>query len=321
MLRRILTLCALGVALSTAGGALAADNHDKMAEARHLYSEAKKAFKDHKYKDAALGFEAASKLHPAGVALYTAAQAWELAGDSTRAADAYARALTTPKLSTSQTDRAKSRLAALETKLGTITVKGPASTTAQLEDRIELPLPAVLHGEPGEHTLTLKTKDGMTEQRKLTLAAGQHKTVDAEAKPAEPEPKPEEQPKPEKKVELAPPVKHPVKEESGSSSTLETVGYIAAGAGVGALAGGMLLGLSAKDAASTYDATPSQATYDHAKGLESKTNIMLIAGGAVAAIGVGVVIWQTTKGHGHSEKTAQVGVRATPNGIWAEGSF
>lgn len=320
----MLALCAIGVALSTAGGALAGQSQDKMAEARHLYSEAKKAFRDHKYRDAALGFEAASKLHPAGVALYTAAQAWELAGDPTRAADAYARALTTPKLSDSQTSRAKSRLAALEKNLGTVTIKGPATTTAQLEDRIELPLPAVLHGTPGEHTLTLKTKDGLTEQRKITLVAGEHKDIDAEAKtaaaPAKTEPTPP--PEPKKTVPLAPPAKHPVEEEkSHGSSTLETIGWAATGAGVGAVVGGLLLGASAKDAAHTFDSTPSQATYDHAMGLESKTNIMLIAGGAVAAIGVGLVIWQSTKGHEHPEKSAQLGVKATPNGIWAEGSF
>jgi len=323
MLRRLLALGALGIVLSGAGGARAAGNSDKMAEARQLYSEAKQAFKDHKYKDAALGFEAASKLHPAGVALYTAAQAWELAGDATRAADAYSRALTTPKLSDSQTERAKSRLAALEQKLGTVTVKGPSTTTAQLEDRIELPLPAVLHGKPGDHTLTLKTQDGMTEQRKLTLAVGQHKDVDAEAKaetPAETTTTaPSETQK--KKVDLAPPAKHPVGEASSGSSTLATVGYIATGAGVAAVGGGVLLGLSAKDAASTYDSTPSQATYDHAMGLQTKTNIMLIAGGAVTAIGLGLVIWQSTKGHEHPEKAARIGVTATPNGVWAEGSF
>lgn len=323
MLRRILALGVLGVALSTAGGALAADNSNKMAEARHLYSEARKAFREHKYRDAALGFEAASKLHPAGVALYTAAQAWELAGDSTRAADAYARALTTPKLSNSQTERAKSRLAALEKNLGTVTVKGPSTTTAQLEDRIQLPLPAVLHGKPGEHTLTLKSADGMTEQRKLTLTAGQHMSVDAQPKPAPaPPPKPKEQPKPPKKVKLAPPAKHPVEEKaSGGSSTLETVGWVATGAGVAAILGGVVLGTSAKDAAHTFDATPSQATYDHAMGLETKTNVMLIAGGAVTAIGVGLVVWQSTKGQEHPEKSARVEVKATPNGIWAEGSF
>lgn len=313
----------LGVALSGASAALADSNADKMAEARHLYSEAKKAFGDHKYKEAALGFEAASKLHPAGVALYTAAQAWELAGNSTRAADAYARALTTPKLSDSQTARAKSRLAALEKKLGTLDVKGPGTTTAQLEDRIELPLPAVLHGKPGEHTLTLETKDGMTEQRKVTLVAGKHTEVDSEAKPETDEQSSETAP-PEtkkKKVELAPPAKHPVGEDSGGSSALETVGWIATGAGVAAVGGGVLLGLSAKDAASTYDATPSQATYDHAMGLQTKTNVMLIAGGVVAAAGVGLVIWQSTKGHEHPQKDAQVDVKATPNGIWAEGSF
>ncbi len=324
MLRRFLALCALGVALSAAGRARAADNQDKMAEARKLYSEAKQAFKDHKYRDAALGFEAASKLHPAGVALYTAAQAWELAGDQTRAADAYARALSTPKLSDSQTERAKSRLDALEKNLGTVTIKGPATTTAQLEDRIELPLPAVLHGTPGDHTLTLKTQDGLSEQRKITLVAGQHKSVDAEAKteaaPDETQPTgPTETKKP---AALAPPAKHPVEvEKSGGSSTLETVGWVATGAGLAAVGGGVMLGLSAKDAAHTYDSTPSQATYDHAMGLESRTNIMLIAGGAVAAIGVGLVIWQKVKRHEHPEKSAQIGVTATPNGIWAEGSF
>src|SRR5262245_36793484 len=49
------------------------------------YAEARRAFKEERYRDAALGFEAADRERPDAVALYTAAQAWELAAELARA--------------------------------------------------------------------------------------------------------------------------------------------------------------------------------------------------------------------------------------------
>jgi hypothetical protein len=320
--RRTTALLVFGLVLSPSWVARAADSN-KMAEARRLYTQAKDAFKDHKYADAARGFEAASHLHPAAVALYIAGQAWEFAHNAARAADDYARSLEIPRLSASQAARAKERLDALEKQVGTVVVTGKSSTQAQLDDGITLSLPARLHGAAGNHTLSLTDASGLTSKRTLSLAAGKTMTVDAQpaAKAAQPEAPapgtPASAPQSSKPTPSSPPP--PTASKPRHSSFLETVGFITTGIGVGGLVGGMMLGLSANDSASTYKTTPSQATYDHAEGLQTKTNIMLIAGGVLTAAGVGLVIWQSTKHH--DENSASLEVRALPSAIWAQGRF
>ena len=102
---------------------------------------------------------------------------------------------------------------------------------------------------------------------------------------------------------------------SSSIQTLKTLGFVGIGAGVAALGGGILLGLGAKDAEKTYNAAPSRETYDHAKDLETKTNIMFIAGGVLTVAGAGLVIWQSSK------REQPVAVRVSPKTVYAEGRF
>lgn len=310
-------LLGAGLALALPGLAVAQPSEQTANEARRLYNDAKKAMSDKKYEQAALGFEAASKLQPHAVALYTAAQAWELAGQPGRAADAYARALATPKLNESQAERSRERLAELEKQVGTIVLVGSETTRAQLNDHMEVTLPARLHGKPGEHVLKITRAGGKTDERSITLEAGDSIEIDAEAA-EEPTAKTAE-PKPKKVVPLAEPAKKPVEPEpEGGSSVLQTVGFITAGAGVAVLGGAVVLGLGAKDAEDTFNDSPTRATYDHAKSLETTTNIMFVVGGVLTAGGVGLVIWQSSKGG--RENTA-LRVRAAPGAVFAEGAF
>lgn len=310
----LLTLAVLVLSVS----APAQDDATKN-EARRLYGEARKAMADKQYREAALGFEASSKLHPHAVSLYTAAQAWELAGEPGRAADAYSRALATPKLSDSQAARSRDRLAELEQKVGTVVVIGNETTRVQLDDHMEVTAPARLHGAPGDHTLKIARADGSSEQRQVTLAVGEAIELDAEAK-EEAEPEAGAEPKPKKVVPLAEPAKRPVKpEKENGSSTLRTIGFITAGAGLAALGGAAMLGMSAKDAEDTYKDSPTRATFDHAKSLETRTNVMFVVGGVLTAAGVGLVVWQSVGGE--EQPTTALRVRAGAGSLWAEGSF
>jgi hypothetical protein len=318
--RRTRIAWALGatLALTLPGVARAQPSEQTANEARRLYNDAKKAMSDKKYQEAALGFEAASKLQPHAVALYTAAQAWELAGQPGRAADAYARALATPKLNESQAERSRERLGALEKRVGTVVVVGGEGTRAQLDDHSEAPVPARLHGLPGEHVLKITRANGQTDARTLTLEAGDSLEIDAEASDEAPvksaEPK-------KKVVPLAEPAKKPVEPEpEKKSSTLKTVGFITAGAGVAALGGAVVLGLTANDAEDTYKTSPTRATFDHAKSLETTTNIMFVVGGVLTAAGVGLVIWQSSSG-GSEEQRASVSLKAAPGALFAAGQF
>ncbi|MFO0565397.1 MAG: hypothetical protein U0263_07030 [Polyangiaceae bacterium] len=285
---------------------------DATAEARRLYGEAKSLMGEKKYREAALAFEAAGRLKANAVALYTAAQAWELAQEPARAADAYALALTTPKLNDSQRQKCEERLAELRKELGTISANGDEGTRVRLDDHMEVAVPGKVHASAGEHTLHIARADGTSDARKLSVEAGKNQDVDVDEK-AEPQPN---APK-VKKVQLSEPRKVPVEERRSPSSAWKTVGFISIGAGVAGLAGGALLGLSAKDAEDTYKADPTRKTYDHAKGLETRTNVMLIAGGVLTVAGGSLVIWQSTK----KERPAAARVELGPGTLYAKGSF
>ncbi len=309
-------LACLVLALACFVPRVAAGQDDSDAgEARRLYGEAKKAMSAKKYREAALGFEAASKIMPHAVALYTAAQAWELAGESARAADAYALALRTPKLSDSQTDRSEERLKSLEKGLGVAQVKGKAGTLVALDDRLQAAVPARLHGTPGAHMLTVVSPDGSSDKRAVNLVSGKVSDVNLEEE-AEPQPV---MPEPKKPVKLSEPKKRPVHEEpSKPSSAWKTIGFVATGAGLAALGATALVGTSAKDAEDTYKAAPSQKTFDHAKGLQTRTNILLIGGSVLTASGIVILIWQSTKSEKH-ETALSVGVG--PDQVFCGGQF
>jgi hypothetical protein len=315
-LRRLLALTMLA-ALSLASSSALAGDDSNLAEARRLYNEAKKAMTAKRYKDAAAAFEGASNIKAHAVALYTAAQAWELAGEQARAADAYARALSTPQLSDSQAKRSGERLAELQKMLGVVVVSGKEGTRVRLDDHSEFEVPAKLHGTTGSHELSITRADGSTDKKQVELSTGSTAEVDAEEQPA-PEEKTAEQPK---EVKLSEPAKHPVEVETTEEGPWKTIGYVTVGAGVAALAGGALLGLSASDAEDTYKTSPTRATYDHAKGLESKTNIMFIAGGVLTAGGVGLLIWGGPKKSKEKAVDAALEIEVGPSQLVAKGRF
>ncbi len=295
------------------GGVSAAGDDDQTAEARRLYGEAKKLMGAKKYQDAALAFEAAGRLKSNAVAYYTAAQAWELANEAARAADAYALALVTPKLNEAQKQKSEERLAELKKELGSVSVKGDSSTRARLDEHTEVALPATLHATAGSHTLHLSRASGPPSEQKVELVAGKTIEVDAAEQPeAQPE-----TPK-VKKVKLAESRKNPVEEPLKGPNPWKTVGFVGIGAGVAALGGGVLLGLSAKSAEDTYKKQPTRDTLDHAKGLETSTNIMLIAGGVLTAAGVTLVVWPSKK---REKSAAMLDVRVTPGAVLAGGRF
>lgn len=302
-----------GTLTSSPSNAQEMSEAETKAEASRLYNEAKKALSEERYRDAATNFEAASRLRPHAVALYTAAQAWELAGEKARAADAFALALATPKLNESQAQRARERLDALEQELGVVSVLGEDTTRVQLDDHSEFKAPARLHASGGSHVLLILRADGSVERRTFEVKAGEVLELDAEAKAEEP---PKEEPEPKK---LAEPELKPVKVEPEKVSPWKTVGFVTAGAGLASVLGGVLLGLSASDAETAYKAGPTRESFDHAKGLQTKTNIMLIAGGVLTAAGITLIVWQPDASEGGARGKMSVGLG--PAALWAKGSF
>jgi tetratricopeptide (TPR) repeat protein len=253
-------------------------------EARRFFQNAERALNEGRNREAALAFEASAKLEPNANAFYAAGQAWELAGDAARAADAYERSLDAAGLHEARAARAKERLAALQPELAELMIDGAPDTRVQLDDHMELAVPARLHAVSGEHTLLILKPDNAVDRRTLRLERGVIAQLNVD-KPGAAKPR---------VIALSLPRLHPVRAEP---ETLRrgpwlAVGCAAAGLGVGALGGAVALAIAADDAADTYGQTPSAATSEHVQHLETSRNIVLATGAVLASLGAGILIWQ-----------------------------
>lgn len=279
---------------------------DPAAEARQQYQSGGQAFKDKRYSEAALHFEAAASLRVSAVALYTAGLAWDLASKPERAADAYGRALEVQGLDAKQTANAKDRVAALEKMLGTVVVTAPEGFRVQLDTYTEVPTPARLHGQPGVRSLSVRAPGKPIDHRDVTLELGKTSTLELKD-----EPKPE--PKPEPVAPPPPPEPKPVAVHESFWTLRRVAGVGVAGLGVAALGGTVVLGINANGAKDAYDAAPTRQAYDHASSLQTWTNVSLVAG-LVLAAGGAVLIFLPESDH-----RVQVGL--APSGATLGGTF
>lgn len=278
-----------GFALS-ASPARADDSAETTAEAKARYRQGTEAFAQKRFVEAALHFEAASALRPHAVTLYTAALAWDSAGQPERACDAFGRAIELPGLDAKQGQTARERVQSLEKTLGTVSVKVPAGWKVQLDSLTEVSGAARLHAAPGAHVLTVRPAGFPIERRDVSLEAG--KVVDVEIteaqllaakKAAEPAPPPKvEAPPPPPAPPPAPPPPPP--------SLMKPFGFVLAGTGGALVLGGIVLGTQALGARDAYNAGPTREAYDHASGLQTWTTVALVSGIVVAAAGVTLVL-------------------------------
>ena len=308
---------AFALAVAGASGTARADDPpaaDSAAEARQQYGMGTQAFKEKRYSEAALHFEAAAAFKANAIALYTAALAWDLASRPERAADAYARSLDVPGLDAKQTTIAKDRVSALEKSLGTAIVTAPEGWKVQLDTLTEVPAPARLHAPPGVHTLTMRIPNRPIERRDVTLEAGKATTVELKD---EPKPAPKVEPEPEiEKPSPAPVEPTPARVREPFWTTLRVVGVGVASVGVAALGAGAILGTSANGAKDAYDAAPTRAAFDHASSLQTWTNVALISGALLVAGGVVLVVLPVS-----DRPEGRVKVGAAPGGVVLGGTF
>ncbi len=308
---------AFALAVAGASGTARADDPpaaDSAAEARQQYGMGTQAFKEKRYSEAALHFEAAAAFKANAIALYTAALAWDLASRPERAADAYARSLDVPGLDAKQTTIAKDRVSALEKSLGTAIVTAPEGWKVQLDTLTEVPAPARLHAPPGVHTLTMRIPNRPIERRDVTLEAGKATTVELKD---EPKPAPKVDPEPEiEKPSPAPVEPTPGRVREPFWTTLRVVGVGVASVGVAALGAGAILGTSANGAKDAYDAAPTRAAFDHASSLQTWTNVALISGALLVAGGVVLVVLPVS-----DRPEGRVKVGAAPGGVVLGGTF
>lgn len=281
---------------------------DTAAEARQQYQQGTQAYQQKRFSEAALHFEAAASYRTSGVALYTAALAWDNAARPERAADAYGRALDVGGLDPKQLASAKDRVAQLEKTLGTVSVTAPEGWRVQLDTFTEVPTPARLHGGPGVHGLSIRAPGKPIERRDVSLDVGKVVTLELKEEPKV-VPKEPEPPKPAPVV-VAPP---PPPKEFWILRRVAGVGV--GGLGVAVLGGTIVLGLNASSAKTAYDSGPTRESYDHASSLQTWTNVALVSGLLLSAGGVLLVLWPDEDREGH----ARIGL--VPGGAAMSGSF
>jgi hypothetical protein len=287
-----------------------ADDDAAANAARTQYNAGTKAFSDGRFAEAALAFEAAAEEKPSPIALFTAALSWDKTNAPDRAADDYARALALPGLPPDKTAQAKDRLSVLETTLGAVAVTGADGVKVQLDANSERPVPATLHGPAGVHTLTVRAPGGNIERRSVVLDRG--KTTPLDLATAQPAPAQDAHPA----GSSSGPPESPAPAHSGPDWKT-TVGVAALGVGGATLLAAVILGIEAEDAKNAYGAAPAQATYNHASGLQTWTNVAFVAGGVFAAGGLALVLWPS---HKTSEPAKVEGV-FLPGGAAVQGAF
>jgi len=285
--------------------------------ARAHYNAGTKAFSDRRYVEAALNFEAAAAEKASPVALYTAALSWEQANVPERAADDYTRALAVPGLPADKTGMARERLSSLESVLGVLTVVGTDGTRVQLDANTELAVPATLHAAAGVHSLSARAAGRPIERRPVVLERGKTTKLDLVAEPAPPSTGDAKKEPPPPPPPLPPP---PPPADSGGFR--RAVGFTAIGVGGAMLLSGVVLGSEAIGARDTYRGAPTQFAYDHASELQMWTDVAFIAGAVVAAGGVVLVVWPSSKANVEpAARTEGVSLVPLPGGLLLKGAF
>jgi hypothetical protein len=291
---------------------------DDATEARRRFTEGTEALKAGRYREAALHFEAASKLRPHAFASFTAAQAWDKAEDPARAADAFARSMELEGLGPKDKKTARDRLVSLEQSLGTANIGGPADVVVQFEGSTEANPPARLHGSPGIRTLLIARKSSV-DRMDVLLKAGQTVEVDVTAVAAPPAASSSAPPPPPPPPKAsAPPPPPPPPEKPGQ--TRKIVGYAAMGAGVVSAGIGIGLGFKTLSARDEYTSAPTRDGYDHATSMRTWTNVAWVGAVVLGGVGAALVFWPADK-QPAAEEHAGVSVSVSPAGVRLGGTF
>jgi hypothetical protein len=275
------------------------------ARARSLYDAGTQAFNHSWFLEAALDFEAAAAYKPSPVALYTAALSWERANAPDRAADDYTRALAAGDLPAESANAATQRLGALRRVLGAVTVSGSAGWYVQLDDHSELAAPATLYGAAGVHTLIVRAAGQPPQRLPVVLdPSGGDRAI---------------------QLPVATLATRDIPGGRSPSPPLAgrpIAGTVALGAAFTALLAGALLGIEALDARNAYRATPTRATYDHARSLEVWTDVALISGGALLAGGLVLVLWPAPRATAFGgQPRGRLVLAARPGSLFLQGAF
>jgi hypothetical protein len=295
-----ISAAALAIVLLPAAAHAAPSAKDKAA-ARALVATAKKASKAHRYDDAVTALKKADKLDPSPATELDLGQALIASGKLVEARRVL-RPVAEGPAAARTTKSAKKALADLEPRIPTVRLEvvGPAKSTAGgTLDGMDLDVAREVPANPGDHTVGATADGYIGAERGVVLAEGAHEVVKLRlaAVPREPDPPP---PPPAKK----------------SGSRVPGVVTLSIG-GAGLVAGGVLGALafqatSAAKAQCAGDVCPPGAANDVARSklYGNASTGLFIAGGAVAAAGIVLIV--VAPGGSSGEKDEAKAVHVTP---------
>lgn len=292
---------------------------DDAAEAKRRFGEGTKAMAEGRFREAALHFEAASRLRPHGVASFTAAVAWDKAEDPARAADNFSKSLELPGLPPKEQKVAKERLSTLEESLGTAKIEGPSSLSVQFEGLTEAHPPVKLHATPGVKVLLI-VRDDKVERRDVILKAGQ--TIELDVTEALEVAKPTASVSASASAPPPPPPPPPKTEPKPGMSTRKLIGFGAMGAGV--ISGGVAIALGFKTLSKRddYEANPTREGYDSAVSSRTWTNVAWAGAVVLGGVGAALVFWpEGKKAKESDEEKASISLSPTLGGVQLGGTF
>jgi hypothetical protein len=170
VLRQARTLALVAfLAATTLSPALEAQNSD--AAAARAFDAGSQAYSRGDFRAAAAAFDRAYDLAPRGAAAYNGGLSWEAAGDASRAADDYARALRTSDLGSVERADTTGRLKALEATVGRLTILAPEGAHVTLDSAEVNEGWIGVHVPPGRHDVGVRYPDGKQETRSVTVVA------------------------------------------------------------------------------------------------------------------------------------------------------
>lgn len=350
--RRPLRLCFFLAAILASApiSALAADNPGDRAEAKRLYSEAKKLRSAGRDAEALELFRRAHELMATPVTRLELAQALE---KQKKLVEAHALLVSVATMPVSPTEtqkgkaareEAKTAAAALGLRIPKVTI---VVTPAGAEPEVAIDGRAVskelltdLALDPGEHLVSAK-QGALAAEQAITLAEGERRTVELKLPVPEPEPVKVPEPEPAKPAEkpkidaIAPPVVIPLAtpEKGAARRGLTPLVPVALSVAAAGLVTGIATGAVAlSQVGALQERCPNTrclpAEHDllsaH-QGLATASNVGFIVGGAAA--GVGVVAWIIDVSRRPAEpapatpKGASVDLRWTGMGVAVNGAW
>jgi len=262
--------------------AWAAPDESARAEAARLFKQGSAEYAGNHYAQAAADFESSNRLVPRAAAIYSAARAWDAAGDLARAADDYDEALERTDLHGADADDARRRLGQIERRVGVVVVHTPDDARTWIG-----PLQGVLgsvrvHLRAGDYDARVERAGSLPWTASVLVDDGRLAELTADLRPAPAA----------HAAALAPATAPPSERSAPRSSAKRTWTWIAFGtAAAGAVASSILYAesISARDA---FTATGARDA--HLRGIATSwrtgTYVAYAVTGAALAAGVSIVL-------------------------------